>query len=121
MANGSNPTISVMEVFQMPKFSFTSENMPTPEEFQHMLAEAMAKSNPLDELLELTGELRELEQKYGMTSAEFCHKYERGEMGDDAEIMHWAATYHTFVELKARVESALMREAVYREMELAAS
>ena len=105
----------------MPKLSFTSETMPTPEEFQHMLAEAMAESNPVDELLELTGRLRELEQKYGMTSAELCHKYERGEMGDDAEIMHRAATYHTFVELKTRVETALMREAVYREMEPAAS
>jgi hypothetical protein len=105
----------------MPKLSFTSENMPTPEEFQRMLADAMAKSNPLDELLELAGELRELEQKYGMTSTEFCRKYERGEMGDDAEIMHWAATYHTFAELRTHVESALMREATYRETELAAS
>ena len=82
-----------------------------------MLAKAMAESNPVDDLLEVAGELRELERKYGMTSTEFYAKYQRGEMGDDSEIIHWAATYHAFVELKTRVETALMREAVWREPE----
>jgi hypothetical protein len=105
----------------MVKLHFTQENMPKPEEFRRILAEAMEKSNPIDELLELHQELCVLEGKYGMTSNEFYEKYQRGEMGDDAEVMHWAATYHAFVELKSRVEVALMREAIHRRAELAAT
>ena len=95
----------------MPKLSFTPENMPTPEEFQRMLAEAMAESNPADELLELAHELREYERKYKMSSSEFFEQFRRGELGDDMDWIDWAGTYQIFQRLKRRVELALMQAA----------
>jgi hypothetical protein len=101
-----------MEVLQMPKLSFTSENMPTPEEFQRMLAEAMAESNPVDELLELAHELQEYERKYEMSSSEFFERFRRGELGDDMDWIEWAGVYQLFQRLKRRVELALMQAAI---------
>ena len=37
-------------------------------EFQRMAQGALAKSNPVDDLLELAGELRRYEQQYSMSS-----------------------------------------------------
>ena len=105
----------------MTELSFTQENMPEPEEFQMLLAEAMARSNPLDELLELALELREYEQKYGLSSRVFYAKYQQGEMGDSGEVMDWAMAYDSFLERKTRIETALMREAVWREAEVVAA
>ena len=96
----------------MPKLSFTSENMQTPEEFQHMLAEAMAESNPVDELLELAQDLREYERKYEMKSSEFFERFQRGELGDDMDWIDWAGTYQLFQRLKRRMELALMQTAI---------
>lgn len=98
----------------MTKVVITEENKPTPEEFQRMLKEAMAKSNPVDELIELSHELYELEQRYGMSSAEFYEKYRKGELGDNEDIMHWAIVYSSFLRRKQSVEAALIREAVWR-------
>ena len=97
---------------------FTKENMPTPEEFQWMLKEATARSNPVDELIELWRELYELEQRYGMSSAEFYEKYQKGELGDDGDIMHWAIVYDSFLRRKQLLEAALIREAVWRTPEI---
>jgi len=101
----------------MPVLEFTADNLPTPEEFQQMLTRAMLESNPLDELLELAVELRQFEEQYCMSSAEFFAQYQRGEMGDDRDAMQWAMSYRTFLELKTLVEKALMREAVQRSRE----
>jgi len=38
-------------------------------------------------------ELKEFEVRFGMSSAEFYEKYNRGEMGDSAEVMEWAGLY----------------------------
>lgn len=35
--------------------------------------------------------LKQYEAKYGITSQDFYQKYSEGEMGDDQEIMLWAA------------------------------
>jgi hypothetical protein len=102
----------------MVRLTFTQDGLPTPEEFERMLEEAMEKSNPVDELLELTRELCELEREFGMKSADFYEKYQRGEMGDSDRVMHWAIVYHSFLEHKRQVETALMREAVWRSGEL---
>jgi len=105
----------------MPKFSFTQETMPTPEEFQRMLAEAIAESNPVDELLTLAKELQEYERKHEMTSQELFERYQRGALGDDMEFIEWAGTYRIFQRLKHRVETALMRMAVSAQSEAVAA
>ena len=38
-------------------------------------------------------ELRQFEAKHRMSSADFYEKYNRGEMGDSAEVMRWSALY----------------------------
>ena len=103
----------------MARLTFTQENMPTPQEFGRMLSEAIDKSNPVDELIELSRALYELEREFGMKSADFYEKYKRGEMGDSEKAMHWAMLYHSFLERKRRVEAALVREAVWRDAALA--
>lgn len=99
-------------VFQMARLSFTSENMPKPEEFQQMLTEAMAESNPVDELLELARELQEYERKYEMSSSEFFERFQQGELGDDMDWIDWAGAYQLFQRLKRRMELALMQAAI---------
>ncbi|MFB0533494.1 MAG: hypothetical protein ACETWR_00780 [Anaerolineae bacterium] len=101
----------------MVRLSFTSENIPTPEEFQQMLTEAMAESNPVEELLELAHELQEYERKYEMRSSEFFERFQRGELGDDMEWIDWAGTYQLFQRLKRRVELALMQVAIGAQVE----
>ena len=80
----------------MARVHFTKENLPkTKREFQRVLKEAMARSNPLDDLLDLAVELHGYEQKYEMTSAEFYPRYHRGEFSDDMmhATMKWAMAY----------------------------
>ncbi len=96
----------------MARLVFTQDNLPTPEEFRRLLLEAMVDSNPVDELLELAEELGEYERRYELSSAEFYKRYQRGEMGDEREIMRWAMLYGAFIEHKSRIETALMREAI---------
>ena len=101
----------------MTELVFTQENMPEPDEFQRMLAEAVAETSPVDSLLELAVELSEYERQYGMTSFEFIERYQRGELGDDLDMIDWAGAYHLFQRLKRRVEIALMHAAVNAEAE----
>lgn len=100
----------------MTKIIITKDNMPTPEEFRHMLAQAIAESNPVDDLLEVAEELHEYEQRYGMTSAEFYARFQRGELDDELQhCIRWASAYDVFTKLKTRIETALVREAVWRQ------
>ena len=101
----------------MARVKYTKENMPKArEEFQRALKEALARSSPVDDLLELAVELRDCERQYRMTSAEFYPRYQRG--GFDDEMMHatmrWASAYEHFMLVKEQVENALIREAVWR-------
>jgi len=97
----------------MVKITVTEENKPTPEELRQMLAQAMAESNPVDDLLQVAAELREYEQRYGMNSTEFFERFHRGELDDELQhCIGWASAYDVFLKLKTRVETALMREAV---------
>lgn len=84
----------------MTTLRFTQENWPVPEEFQQRLKDALEKSNPVDDLLELAEELREYEQKYNMTSEEFYKRFQRGELGDAMDFMDWAGAYDLFLDRK---------------------
>ena len=107
----------------MAKLSYTQETMPkSSEEFQRDLAEAIAKSNPIDDLLELAAELRDYEKKYGMESDEFYRKYKAGVLDDELQhCMEWAAFYRMYTKTRRLIENALMRSAVYPTFELDAS
>lgn len=97
----------------MPTLSYTEETRPkSTEEFQHRWAEAVAKSNPIDDLLELAAELRCFETKYEMSSKEFHRKFNAGEIGDDFDFFDWNASYGMYLNLRKAIDAALMRAAV---------
>lgn len=100
----------------MARVKYTKENMPkTRQEFQRALKEAIARSNPIDDLLELAVELHDYELEHGMTSADFYPRYQRGEFDDDKmhATMRWAIAYEHFLLVKEQVKDALLREAVW--------
>jgi len=87
------------------------------EEFQQALQEAWENGSPLDDLLEITWQLAELEQKYNMKSAKFIEKFRRGEMGDEMDFIWWASIYDLYLDLRERIERALLKVAVVWEGE----
>ena len=46
---------------------------------------------------ELSQRLREYERKYGYSTIEFYHRFESGELGDDADVLMWAGLYHLYL------------------------
>ncbi|GAB4423352.1 MAG: hypothetical protein Fur0044_21350 [Anaerolineae bacterium] len=96
----------------MPKLIF-EDKVPSGEEFQQALAQAMSNTNPVDDLLELSNELRDFEQKYHMSSIEFYEEYQAGSLSDELQhCIEWVATYEFFLKTKRQLEMALMRAAV---------
>ena len=69
----------------------------------------------LDKLLErqrLTGQLARLksqtldfERRYGWTSEEFYPRFERGELGDDMDLIEWSATIEMIRNLQSKIDS----------------
>ncbi|MBI3957253.1 MAG: hypothetical protein HY328_00490 [Chloroflexi bacterium] len=97
----------------MPTLSYTHETMPkSSEEFQRQLAEAIANSNPIDDLLELAADLRCFEEKYGMASDEFYRRFKAGELGDDFDFFDWSSCFRMYTKTRRAIEYALMRAAV---------
>lgn len=46
---------------------------------------------------ELSERLHSYERKYGYSTIEFYRRYERGELGDDDDLMMWAGLYHLYL------------------------
>ncbi len=89
---------------------------PTSDEFGRALAEVMGRTNPVDDLLELSDELREFEQRYQLPSQKFYADYRAGMLNDELQHnVEWAATYELFLKTKVKLEAALMRAAVQAE------
>ncbi len=85
----------------MPTIRFTKETWPaSAPEFRRILQEAWQNSSLVDDFEELDRELTLLEQRYGLGSAEFYERYQKGEMGDDMEIMRWATKVEMYREMK---------------------
>ncbi|HEX6386052.1 MAG TPA: hypothetical protein VF177_15385 [Anaerolineae bacterium] len=91
----------------MPTFEFNSATMPTPEEFAKMLREASEQYDPVEELLRLERELITLEQKYGLSSAEFYNQYQSGKLGDAMDFIQWAGLYRLHSRLKKLISNSL--------------
>ncbi|OQY19872.1 MAG: hypothetical protein B6I35_11040 [Anaerolineaceae bacterium 4572_32.2] len=92
----------------MPRIKFTAETMPeSSEEFQMALREAWENASPLDDLVELTRDLVLLEQQYGMDSAQFYERFQRGEMGDDLDYFDWVAKFEMHRQVKKEIEQAV--------------
>lgn len=46
---------------------------------------------------ELSLRLRDYEQKYGYSTIEFYQRFEKGELGDDDDLLLWAGYYHLYL------------------------
>ena len=46
---------------------------------------------------ELSKRLRAYESKYGYSTVEFYVRFEKGELGDDDDLMMWAGVYHLYL------------------------
>ncbi len=46
---------------------------------------------------DLCNRLHVYEQRYGYSTIEFYRRFEKGELGDDAEMMMWAGLYHLYL------------------------
>jgi len=86
----------------VPTLRFTKDNWPTPEEYRRLLRETMFAENPIDDLLDLAGELNEYERCYNMSSEDFWARFQRGELGDDMDFIGWAGAYDLFHKRKVR-------------------
>jgi hypothetical protein len=92
----------------MPRIHLTAETMPkSSEEFQRILREAWENASPLDDLIQLTRDLVLLEQQYGMNSAQFYERFQRGELGDDLDYFDWAAKFEMYCQAKEEMERVL--------------
>lgn len=52
-----------------------------------------------DEIATLQTDLRELENKYAMTSPDFFFGFQRGDLGDDMDFVEWSALYRMYLKL----------------------
>ena len=81
------------------------------------MAEAIANTNPVDDLIELANRLWQFEEQYHLSSTDFYSAYQAGTLDDELQHgVEWAATYKAFPQTKRKLESALMRAVVQPEM-----
>lgn len=96
----------------MPKLTFHHQ-LPTAEEFQQRLGQAIHQTSPLEDLLDLAYELYQYEQQYQLSSSQFYQQYQAGLLADELQhCVEWATAYTTFLETKRLLEVALMRAAL---------
>jgi len=62
------------------------------------------EASRIDELKQrLLEQQAEFEEKYGLTSKEFCRRYERGALGDDMDYVEWSATLDMIAGIEKRL------------------
>jgi hypothetical protein len=89
----------------MPIIKFTQQTMPqSSEELKQVLQNALENSSPLDDFVQVIKDLRQFELEYKLESGEFFSRFQRGEMGDDIDIVRWANKYEIYQEIKAELE-----------------
>ena len=90
----------------MPTIRFTDDEWPdSADEFRLTLQEAQYAAAPIDDFVQLVRDLTLLEQKHGLSSAEFYERYQRGEMGDEIELMRWATKFEIYEEMKEDLDN----------------
>jgi hypothetical protein len=70
-----------------------------------LLRKALENSSPMDDLVSVVRDLAQYEQRYGMESAAFSERFQRGEMGDALDYVRWATKYRMYEEMRAEIES----------------
>ncbi len=97
---------------------YFENNTPSSDEFQHALAQAIAITNPVDDLLELSARLRAYEQKYQMSSVDFYQRYQAGTLKEELQhCVGWAAICDLFLKSRRVLEATLIRAAMLPELD----
>ena len=65
-----------------------------------MGAQTIQYTSPLDALVAISKRLGLREDKYRIEYEEFFFLYQKGEMGDDADVMEWATDYQDYLNLR---------------------
>ena len=65
-----------------------------------MRKQVIQYTSPLDALVAITKRLGLSEDKYQIESEEFFYLYEKGEMGDDEDVMEWSSDYKDYLNLR---------------------
>jgi hypothetical protein len=91
----------------MAKVEFTNEKLPPLVEFMRQISNQDAQYDPVETLLSLERDLFILEQKYGLSSAEFYQQYQAGIAGDALEFVSWAGRYHLYRNLRQAISASL--------------
>ena len=65
-------------------------------------------ATPVEALAALVRSLVVFEQRHHMSSADFYARYQRGEMGDEADFVEWAGDYQHYLQLKEELEHKLV-------------
>lgn len=73
-----------------------------------MTVQQTVYTSPLEALTALVRALVEYEQRYQLSSADFYARYQRGEMGDTADMVEWAGDYQHYLQLKEELEQKLV-------------
>jgi hypothetical protein len=73
-----------------------------------MTIQRIVYTSPLEALVALIRSLVAYEQRYQISSADFYARYQRGEMGDTADVVEWAGDYQHYLQLKAELEQKLV-------------
>ena len=94
----------------MPRAEFgPGDKLPHPEQLAADLWKEAADESPVVALRRLVTNLADFERQYGMRSEDFYAKFQTGQMGDEHEIMVWAAKYEMYTRLKDKIEQGLER------------
>ena len=72
-----------------------------------MRKQTIQYTSPLDALVAITKRLGLREDKYRIESEEFFYLYQKGEMGDDADVMEWATDYRDYLNLRQEIANQL--------------
>ena len=65
-----------------------------------MRKQVIQYTSPLDALVAITKRLGLSEDEYQIESEEFFYLYEKGEMGDDEDVMEWSSDYKDYLNLR---------------------
>ena len=73
-----------------------------------MTVQRTAYMSPIEALTALILALVAFEQRYQLSSSDFYARYQRGEMGDTADMGEWTGNYQHYLQLKEELEQKLV-------------
>lgn len=71
----------------------------TPEQRRKMIRDLAKRVNVNESLEELITEMREFEDKYGMSTVEFYARFAVGKLGDSQDFIGWAGDFMMYQRL----------------------